>query len=529
MIPTHNKFDVVVIGGGPAGAATATHLARQGIRVCVVEGKQFPRHHIGESLLSMSMGYIRELDVEEDLIAHGALRKYGSLFRWGTRSEPLILGQTYPGYAYQVKRAEFDNMLLRRAEAEGATVRESHWARDIVCDGTRLTGVRGTGPDGEFHIGAKIVVDASGLPQLIPRRLGLRPGISGPRRVAISGYFTGAGRPKLHHENDIVTEFCTNGWMWFIPLDRNLASVGFVTDAGTADHQPERTLAREIARTGIVSGLLAAARPSGHARVLRYTNHIIDDNFWQRGCVLVGDTAAFIDPLFSTGVHGALHSAALASAGIASVLRGDIYEEEAASWYDRRMREHFVRVATLIQILYRLQPGESPFWARRYDPIIPKDEAETALLRLGSSGIAFLADTVRNGTLMVPSTLSDRFAEFSRAARICPLPPEAVVSLTPETVIGHDLTRSPNGLATRAVTLTHQRNRTKRGEWSADSAYARLVAAINGRSNIADLAERSGLRVAGRTGASNFVGALVQSGHLRVLSSLADADTDAKQ
>src|SRR5919197_1196437 len=152
--------DVVVIGGGPAGSVAATLLADAGHRVLVLERERFPRYHIGESLLSATLPILDAIGATPAIERHGFLRKPGGTFLWGARREPWSFWfREDPGgrpYAFQVVRAEFDQLLLENARAH--------------------------------------VVDASGQAALLGRAHGLRRFNEFFKNLAIFGYFRGAER-----------------------------------------------------------------------------------------------------------------------------------------------------------------------------------------------------------------------------------------------------------------------------------------------------------------------------------------------
>lgn len=516
--------DVVVVGGGPAGSCAAGSLAAAGADVLVVEGRTFPREHIGESLLAMSMPYLRTWGVAERVEAAGFVRKPGAIFVWGGTDRPLELGMPHPGYAFQVERSRFDALLLDAAREQGATVAEARWVRaPVVDDGGRVVGVELSGRAGGEVVTARHVVDASGLHQLLPRKLGLPLALSGPRRAAVSGYFSGADRLPAPHADDIISEACDDGWLWFIPLGPSLTSVGFVTDDRWGDARPGDVLARQVASSSLVRGLLERASVARDARLLRYTNHVVDAPTWGDGYVLVGDSAAFVDPLFSTGVHGALHMASHAAAAIVATAEGRMDDATAAAWYDAKVREHYHRVDETVRLLYGVHPGPGPFWRSRDLSGMSDDEAEVMARRLGVVGMALFAKAAEAGTLTLPAPMARRVGEFAVDFRPVPADLGTTVTLAPEVERRRDWTWS-GGRAVPSVTLAHRRRRTKDVEQPADSPEGRLLARLDAGAPVAGHLAALGQDGPGPERAALLVGTLLQAGVLAEAAAPRSAD-----
>src|SRR2546427_3703672 len=190
--------DVAVIGGGPAGSVASTVLADSGHRVVVFERERYPRYHIGESLLSATLPILDAIGATPAIERHGFLRKPGGTFLWGRQPEPWSFSfREDPGgrpYAFQVIRAEFDQLLLDNARAHGAEGREEHAVVAVETEG-EAPGVHARSADGgTLRLAPRLVVDASGQGAVIGRARGLRRFNDFFKNLAIFGYFEGAER-----------------------------------------------------------------------------------------------------------------------------------------------------------------------------------------------------------------------------------------------------------------------------------------------------------------------------------------------
>src|SRR6185295_14591159 len=178
MTRAADSFDVVVIGGGPAGSVASTLLADAGHRVVVLERERFPRYHIGESLLSATLPILDAIGATAKIEAHGFLRKPGGTFQWGRQAEPWSFWfKEDPGgrpYAFQVIRSEFDHILLSNARRHGAEVREEHAVTSVDTSRDTPVVVARRADGRELRFAPRLVVDASGQQALLGRALGLR-------------------------------------------------------------------------------------------------------------------------------------------------------------------------------------------------------------------------------------------------------------------------------------------------------------------------------------------------------------------
>src|SRR5262245_36385979 len=147
------EFDAIVVGGGPSGSTTAALLAEYGHRVLLLEREPFPRYHIGESLIPYTWFTLNRLGVVDKLKNSACPKKYSVQFVsiTGRVSQPFYFFQTIKhecAVTWQVVRSEFDSMLLDNARKKGVEVRQGTAVRDVIMDGTRVTGVRAEAPGG---------------------------------------------------------------------------------------------------------------------------------------------------------------------------------------------------------------------------------------------------------------------------------------------------------------------------------------------------------------------------------------------
>jgi flavin-dependent dehydrogenase len=341
--------DVLVIGGGPAGSTAATLLAQQGFSVTLLERERFPRFQIGESLLPYNNDLFNRLGVTDEIAAGECVHKYGGLFVTadGSASAGFRFDQRLSDpyrRSFQVKRAEFDHLLLRNAAKHGVEVLEQTPVTSIELSDPRKVVV-----NNQFE--ARFVVDASGHNSVLGSKVGGRSDVESLKKIAFFAHYKNIPRAEGRDGGSTIIVVLRNAWFWLIPVSPELTSVGLVVDRQhyvDCGLQPQQLLERTIA------GAPWIAEKMQHAERVTQIYARKDFSFRMEtiagpNFALIGDAAGFLDPIFSTGVFMAMKSADFAANAIASRLRTgsmsglDAYQRELTRGLDKYLRfiEHF--------------------------------------------------------------------------------------------------------------------------------------------------------------------------------------------
>lgn len=398
MLIEDDDFDVVVIGGGPGGAATAGLLAKRGHRVLVLEKEKFPRYHIGESLITGSMPTLEELDLRERLDKMGFMRKYGGTLLWGkhqgTWDFRFSEASNYE-YTFQVRRAEFDAVLLGRARELGALVIEEATVKEPIFDGERIVGVTYTqkGDNQVRTARSKLLVDATGQTHLLARHFDLVEYHDDLRNIAIWTYFQGCKRYQGTRVGDTVTENRPSGWFWYIPLHDKTVSVGYVTpidEFKKSGKTLEELYESELAKAVEVRALTEGATKVSAFRTIKDWSYTCK-TFHGPGWALVGDAAAFIDPLLSTGVGLALRGSKGLAEAVDFVLRNPSTEEATLSRYERNYREFLESLLDFVRFFYDRTKNKEDYWEKAQQNLDPHrmrpQKIDFAMMLSGVSGV----------------------------------------------------------------------------------------------------------------------------------------------
>ncbi len=338
------ESDVLIIGGGPAGSTAATLLARGGHRVTLLEKAHHPRFHIGESLLPANLPLLEHLGVADEVRAIG-MQKWGAEFiAPGDPSEQDFRfseawNKTMP-FAYQVRRSEFDQILIRNAARTGAQVIEGARVTDVELGATAVTVTAERDDGSALRCRARFLADASGRDTLLANRLHLKRRNPHHSSAAIFGHFSGAQRHPGDRAGHISIYWFDHGWFWFIPLSDGATSVGAVVwpyymkrrTCGVDEFLLQTiALCPPLAARLAQATLISKAEATGNYSYASLRCH--GDRY-----LLLGDAYAFIDPVFSSGVMLAMQSAFAGARALDCCLRTPAHASAALREFDRLSR-----------------------------------------------------------------------------------------------------------------------------------------------------------------------------------------------
>jgi flavin-dependent dehydrogenase len=355
------SYDAIIIGGGPGGSTAASVLAGKGRKVVVLERERFPRYHIGESLIPFTYFTLERIGMIERMKASHFTKKYSVAFvsQDGRASQPFYFFKHWEHDAartWQVQRSEFDLMLLNNARDRSAEVIEEITARELIQSNGAVTGVRAvtkTGKTREFH--APMTIDCTGRDAFASSRNGWKIRDPYLNKIAVWTYYEGAMRdPGVDEGATMVAYVPEKGWFWYIPLARNIVSVGVVAEKDylySDGKDLEKIFRREVGRNKWIEDHLAVGKQIGPYRVTAEfsyrSRHCSSD-----GLVLAGDAFAFLDPVFSSGVCLALYSGEAAGHAVDAALTKRDFSAAHFEEYGRLLCQSIESMRALVYTFY---------------------------------------------------------------------------------------------------------------------------------------------------------------------------------
>src|SRR5262245_22455547 len=358
------KYDVIVIGGGPAGSTVASILSREGKKVVLFEKERFPRHHIGESLMTDTYFTFQRMGLLEKLKSSPFVRKYSVQFAnpAGKESRPFYFFEALhheSAVTWQVTRAQFDLMLIEHAADQGADVYQETQIKRVLFAGDRAYGVEALLKDGSLQqFTAKVVVDATGQTAMLSNKFGWRVRDPKLKKAVLYSYFKGAHRePDLNGGATLVlrTPKGSNGWFWYIPLENDITSVGVVADPEYLVKGRGQDLAK-IFQEEIEKVESVRKRVGGATRVDKIYS-ILDYSYRSMKCagdgfIIIGDAYGFLDPIYSSGVLLALKMAELAADSIHEAFENDDFSAATLGQYQAKLDGGIESMRKLVYAFY---------------------------------------------------------------------------------------------------------------------------------------------------------------------------------
>lgn len=373
----HSHYDIVVIGGGPAGSALAILLVRQGYSVLLLEREKFPRFHVGESLLPASQDLWEKLGIADALHDLNFTYKDSAEFRLGMdpkqsdylsafvdftspRNWPASDFPHHPD-AYQVKRSEFDQFLLNHARTQGVTVCEQAAVKQILWEGDRAQGVQWRSHNQLYTTMAHCVADCSGRQALLGRSRNLIQPDPMIRTSAVFGHFRNVTPNPGREQGAISMYFFENGWVWFIPVGAHEMSVGVVVNRPGTDwwvgHSAADILTTYISRYQFLRDRFTNAEQISKIHILKDLSYSAQQKAGD-GWILVGDASFFVDPFLSSGVQVAFKTAEKAADAIHAFIQGD-RNVRPLRRYQRWCRTYEFHVFMTMRLFYWMMQSQS--------------------------------------------------------------------------------------------------------------------------------------------------------------------------
>jgi len=337
------KTDVVIIGGGPGGAAMGMFLLKEGITPVIVEQEEFPRFHIGESMTGEAGALLRRLGMGDAMVQAEFPVKHGVRV-FGTSSWFIPVArrdenwQIHPASTWQVRRSEFDTLMLDEAKKRGAKMVRGTAVKALRTEDGAVCGITIRPPDGEEeNIEAKLVVDCSGMATFLANQKVTGPKYVGSydKQIAFFAHIKGGIRDsdasgEMAKDNTLIFYLKKYHWAWFIPVDKEVVSVGLVVP--TAEFVAHKQTPDEFFRA-----YMPTINPELARRVqnIEYVEkvHVIPNYSYQvrgfcgKGFICIGDAHRFIDPIFSFGISATLREAEFALPHVLSYLKGERQDE----------------------------------------------------------------------------------------------------------------------------------------------------------------------------------------------------------
>jgi ABC-type nitrate/sulfonate/bicarbonate transport system ATPase subunit/flavin-dependent dehydrogenase len=362
--PKKLDADVIIIGGGPAASVLGTYLANAGVDHLIVDKSHHPRAHVGESLSYSTTEILREIGFLPVMERQRFPVKGG--VSWTSWLNPQQINMEFDklekgGYAYQVDRAQFDELLLRHAREKGSRVFSGARVERVNFTRTgQASGVTLKVGEAKFTLKSSLVIDASGRRGLLGKQLNLFKQAPELPQFAIHSWFTGVNRGDEPTANFTHIHLLPikRGWCWQIPINDEITSVGIVS--GREHHVRSGEDVEQFFKWTMGLNPVLGERMSNAQRLREFRmdgNYCYSmERFAGDGWLMIGDAAFFVDPIFSSGVSDALHSAKFAAEAIISARANNDLSAASFEEFERKMRLGVTVWQDFVKLFYQMAP-----------------------------------------------------------------------------------------------------------------------------------------------------------------------------
>ncbi len=373
-MPTDEYYDLIIVGGGPAGASAALYAHRQGLKTLLIEKDKFPRDKIcGDALSGKSVAILQELDLLDKVRAlPGAFIQtivFGSPEHTHLRVDlqehdlqDILTGAVLPMEGFVIRRQIFDHFLFEEARTKVSTCIEEFKVRKLIVEDGQVRGVRGrqgeSGEESEYR--GRLVLGCDGFNSMVARQSGLYKHESRHLIVGLRCYYEKVAELQDQIELQFVEEVLP-GYFWIFPLENGHANIGLgIVHKFLKERRLDlrETLQKVIAKPAF-KDRFANARPLGepvgwNLPIGSKRRRIHGDGF-----LLLGDAASLIDPFTGEGIGNAFYSARTAVETAVEALQADDFSAHFLKRYDQRLQNALadeLKISTRLQQLNRWAP-----------------------------------------------------------------------------------------------------------------------------------------------------------------------------
>ena len=372
---TDNKFDVIIVGAGPAGAGCARELARKNHRVLLVEKMM----EIGEpnySTAGTAPETIKEFDIPKNLIytSWNAIQTSGPNGKYTTVKYDKIIG-------YSLKFRELKQFLVKDAIEHGAVTLAETTAKELIYEDNKIIGIKTSGIQGDEQYFASVIIDASGAEGIFATKLGLRKNKDIFLGVGIEQIVAGVKCPD--RGNTVYIGFGSKvapaGYAWMFPMSSSEAKVGIAWMPKDHNNKLDiKSYFYDFLKT--YPGLEKAEPIENHAHAcpMTYGGKMLEryslDNF-----ICLGDAGAQVNPLFGEGIRHLLWSGRMAAGVISQAIKTKDFTQKNLSQYDKMWKDYAQKKWQLSTFLHNILYSSNDEIIENFVSIVPKLRKQTIL------------------------------------------------------------------------------------------------------------------------------------------------------